>query len=151
MRQAAIPRPGRVPGWLREYLPDRNPLRRASDRTQATIIGVLVIVFLAAAPLAAITANSWTDGPREVAPQTRYHVAAVLLAGAPRPIGYRYPGTADLFAPARWATPAGTLRTGQIPVTAVAEETRSRLGATEVLFFAQQLPMWEVEGWRYEN
>jgi len=103
---------------LREYLPDRNPLRRASDRAQATIVGVLVIAFLAAAPLAAITANSWTDGPREVAQQTRYHVAAVLLAGAPRPIGYRYPGTADLFAPARWATPAGTLRTGEIPVTA---------------------------------
>jgi hypothetical protein len=33
---------------------------------------------------------------------------------------------------------------------AVAEETRSRLGATEVLFLAQQLLMNEVE-WPYES
>src|SRR5205823_3324588 len=37
------------------------------------------------------------------------------------------------------------------PITVVAEEFRSRLGTTEVLFFAQQPLMNEVEGWRYEN
>ena len=116
MRQAAIPGMSRAARWLREYLPDRNPLRRTSDRAQATIIGLLLMVFLAAAPLAAILAGSWADGPRPVAQQTRYHVAAVLLAGAPRPIAYGYGGAVDLLARAKWATPAGTLRTGEIPV-----------------------------------
>ena len=67
MRQAAIPGMSRAARWLREYVPDRNPLRRASDRAQAAIIGLLLMVFLAAAPLAAILAGSWADGPRPVA------------------------------------------------------------------------------------
>lgn len=41
----------------------------------------------------------------------------MLLAGAPRPIAYDYGGV-DLFARAKWTTPAATLRTGEIPVTA---------------------------------
>lgn len=118
MRQAATPGMGRAARWLREYLPDSNPLRRTTDRAQAAIVGLLLMVFLAAAPLAAILASSWPNGPRPVDLQTRYHVAAVLLADAPRPIAYGYGGAVDLFARARWATPAGTMRTGEIPVTA---------------------------------
>ena len=118
MRQAAIPGMSRTARWLREYLPDHNPLRRTTDRAQAAIIGLLLLVFLAVAPLAAILASSWTSGPRSVAQQTRYHVAAVLLAGAPRPIAYGYGGAVDLVARAKWATPAGTMRTGEIPVAA---------------------------------
>ena len=117
MTQAAIPGMSRTARWLREYLPDRNPLRRTTDRAQAIIVGLLLMVFVAAAPLAAILASSWTSGPRPVAQQTRYHVAAVMLRGAPRPIAYGY-GAVDLLARAEWATPAGPLRTGEIPVAA---------------------------------
>ena len=117
MTRAVTPNMSRTARWLREYLPDRNPLRRAIDRAQATIVGLLLMAFLAVAPLAAIRASTWTNGPHPVAQQTRYHVAAVLLASVPRPVEYGYGGAVDLFARARWATPAGTLRTGEIQVS----------------------------------
>jgi len=118
MRQAATPGMSPAARWLREYLPDRNPLRRTTDRARTAVIGLLLLVFLAAAPLASILASSWSSGPRSVAQQTRYHVAAVLLAGPPRPIADGYGGAVDLLARASWASPAGTMRSGEIPVAA---------------------------------
>ena len=116
MRQAAITRTGVTARWIRGYAPDRNPLRRTTDLAEAIIIGVLLLAFLAAAPLAAILASTWANGSRPVADETRYHVPAVLLASAPRPIVYGFGGQTDIFARARWATPAGTVRTGEIQV-----------------------------------
>ena len=39
---------------------DSNPLRRASDRAEAWIRAGLLVVFLVAGPLAAVTAGQWT-------------------------------------------------------------------------------------------
>src|SRR5262249_35025357 len=45
----------RVRGWW----PDRNPLRRRCDRAEAALVTVLVAVFLAGAPLLAVSAGRW--------------------------------------------------------------------------------------------
>ena len=42
---------------VRGLWPDRNPLRRTMDRAEALVVGGLVVVFLAGAPLAAVTAG----------------------------------------------------------------------------------------------
>jgi len=52
----------RVRGWW----PDRNPLRRRCDRAEAALVTVLVAVFLAGAPLLALSAGrqAHDGGPR---------------------------------------------------------------------------------------
>jgi hypothetical protein len=39
----------------------RNPLRRASDRMETAVLGLLLAAFLAAAPLAAHAAGTWAS------------------------------------------------------------------------------------------
>jgi hypothetical protein len=45
--------------FLRGRRPDRNPLRRPSDRVETAVLAVLVIAFLAAAPFVALASGSW--------------------------------------------------------------------------------------------
>jgi len=51
--------------WLgrmaRGRRPDRNPLRRASDRIETAVLGLLAAAFLAAAPFAAHVAGHWAS------------------------------------------------------------------------------------------
>lgn len=46
----------RMFGW------DRNPLRRRTDRVKAGLIGVLIVVFMIAAPLLTIMTGHWIYG-----------------------------------------------------------------------------------------
>jgi len=99
---------------LRGLRPDRNPLRRGSDRAETAVLGMLLAAFLAGAPFAARAAGSWTyaASAREAQVQqtTIHHVRASLLHTAtPWSISE---GGAE--APARWKAPDGQVHTGQV-------------------------------------
>jgi len=106
--------------WRRMRL-DRNPLRRRSDRVEAFIFGGLLVAAAAGAPVAAVTGGHWALASAQQAArierETSHQVRAVLLAvPGTSPSGYSV--TATVAAQARWTTPAGTTRTGEIPVPA---------------------------------
>ena len=102
--------------WLRRgrgWWPDRNPLRRVCDRAEAALVTVLVAVFLAGAPLLAVSAGRWAPdgGPRPGHAQRAgwHQVPAVLRTTtiwrfAPSPVP----------AWARWTAPAGVPHTGRV-------------------------------------
>jgi hypothetical protein len=98
---------------VRGLWPDRNPLRRTLDRVAAVVAGGLVAVFLAGAPLAALTTGhavyrTWSRTAD--AQQAAWHqVPAVLLAAVPAS------GSGDGQVPARWRAPDGRKRTGTVP------------------------------------
>jgi hypothetical protein len=99
---------------MRGLRPDRNPLRRGSDRAETAVLGVLLAAFLAGAPFAAHAAGDWTyaASAREAQAQqtTIHHVRATLLHTAtPWSISE---GGAE--APARWKAPDGQVHTGQV-------------------------------------
>jgi len=104
--------PGRQ---LRRWRPDRNPLRRWSDRIEAAIFGVLFAVFLAGAPITWHLAGSWsyTAYAREAHAQQAvvHQVPATLLQTAP---GWNASGTGGADVNARWLAPDGQLRTGPV-------------------------------------
>ena len=83
----------RVRGWW----PDRNPLRRRCDRAEAALFTVLVAVFLAGAPLLALSAGRWAHDsgpPAGHAQRARWHQVPVVLApvgglGPHPPVGGR--------------------------------------------------------------
>ena len=95
--------------------PDRNPLRRASDRVETAVLALLVITFLVAAPVAAPAVGSWTLGrahQAQLAEQaSSYQVPARVLKLEPQWSTYGYPG-----AQARWTAHDGTVTTGDITV-----------------------------------
>lgn len=99
---------------VRGLWPDRNPLRRTTDRVEAVIVGGLVVAFLAGAPLAAVAAGHavYSAGSRTAHAQqaTWRQVPAVLAATAP-PAGYRQ---FQVTVGASWTAPDGTRHTGTI-------------------------------------
>jgi hypothetical protein len=101
--------------------PDRNPLRRGSDRVETFIVGSLLVAAVAGAPVAAMAGNHWAyDSARQVATaerQTSYEVKAQLLAVPPTSPG-GYSVSSLVAARARWTAHSGTARTGEIPVPA---------------------------------
>ena len=104
----------RVAGVVRGLWPDRNPLRRSSDRAEAGIIAGLAAAFLLGAPLIAVAVWQLALGSAFTTMDAEHAgwrpVPARLLAGAPQSYGY------DVTVPARWQAPDGTARTGRIPV-----------------------------------
>ena len=116
----AAPRKHRSPQdtWLGRMLrgrrPDRNPLRRGSDRAETAMFGVLLAAFLVGAPFAAHVAGSWTYATsiREAhAQQAAFRqVPATLLEGA----ASWSIGEGGAEAQARWTAPDGQARTGQV-------------------------------------
>lgn len=116
----------RGPGstWLgrlvRRHRPDRNPLRRRSDRAEAAVLGLLLAAFLAGAPFAVHVAGSWTyaDSARQLQAQRAafYRVPATLLQAAPDWNGYSSAPGADPLVNARWRAPDGQMRTGSVYV-----------------------------------
>jgi hypothetical protein len=108
------PRSTRLGRWWRGWRPDRNPLRRRSDRAETLILGVLLTVFLVGAPLVARAAASWTyaTSAREAhAQQAALHQVPATLLEAAQPVGV-YSAEAN----ARWRAPDGHMMTGQVPV-----------------------------------
>jgi hypothetical protein len=105
---------------MRGLRPDRNPLRRRSDRAEAALFGLLVAAFGIGAPFAAHEAGSWTytasAHEARVQQATLYPIQATLLQTAPAWNGYAdSPGAAPEVS-ARWRAPDGQLRTGKLYV-----------------------------------
>ena len=102
--------------WLRGvrgWWPDRNPLRRRCDRAEAALVTALVAVFVAGAPLLAVSAGrqAHDGGPRTgQAQRVGWHQVPAVLRTA----------TIQRFAPspatawARWAAPGGVPHTGRV-------------------------------------
>ena len=120
MRAGLRPGNRKGPGstWLGRLLrglrPDRNPVRRRSDRAETALLGVLLATFLAGAPFAAHAAGSWTYATfaREAqAQQAALHqVPATLLQAAA-------PWSAEGYGSevkARWKAPDGRVVTGEV-------------------------------------
>lgn len=108
------PRSTRLGRVLRGLRPDRNPLRRGSDRAETAMLGALLAAFLACAPFAAHAAGSWTyaTSVREMqAQQTATHEVRATLLQAATPWGVSEGGAE---AQARWKAPDGQVRTGQV-------------------------------------
>lgn len=70
----------------RGLFPDRNPLRRGTDRLEAVLFAVLLAAMFVAAPLGAIAASGWEHGLslRQMRAQQAawHHVRAALLENA---------------------------------------------------------------------
>jgi len=111
-RNIRVTRLGR---FVRGRRPDRNPLRRASDRAETAVLALLVIAFLAAAPFAALAAGSWTLAMGHQAQlaerASSYQVAARVLRLESQGDAY-----GDPQAQARWTAHNGKVVTGEITV-----------------------------------
>jgi uncharacterized membrane protein len=111
-RDIRVTRLGR---FVRGRRPDRNPLRRASDRVETAVLAVLVIAFVVAAPFAAMAAGSYSLARAhraQVAEQaSTYQVPARVLKLDTQGTTY-----GDPQAQARWTAHDGTVITGEITV-----------------------------------
>jgi hypothetical protein len=122
----APPRATRRDRVWRGLWPDRNPLRRATDRAEAAVAGALLVIFLAGAPMLAFAAGHWVyqSGLRaEHAQASAWHaVPAMLLEDAPRPVPSRV--LVPSLVRARWIAPDGKRCTGEIRAPAGARAGR---------------------------
>jgi hypothetical protein len=114
---------GRLTRFARRLWLGRNPLHRRMDRIEAWITTGLLAIFLAGAPLSWIATGRWVQlgGHREQrAQQSWRQVPAVLLRSAPAlPRFYlRTSWDPSMTELARWTTPAGQVRTGEVSVPA---------------------------------
>jgi hypothetical protein len=73
MGRRLAPQPSRFSCWLRRLWPDRNPLRRTSDRVEAAVAAWLAVALLVGVPLAALSAGrlSYDAGVRAEHAQRR--------------------------------------------------------------------------------
>jgi hypothetical protein len=111
------PRVTRMGRFARGRRPDRNPLRRGSDRAETAVLAVLIIAFVAAAPFTALATGAWVHAIAhrvQVTQQASWHqVTAVLLNAAPAVSGkIRVLPQVK----ARWTAPDGKTATGQVSV-----------------------------------
>src|ERR1700751_1439921 len=117
MKSERRPEGTRLGRFVRGRRPDRNPLRRTSDRVETAVLAVLLLAFFAAAPLVARACGTMAHAvahQAQLAEQASWHqVPAVVLNAAPGSGSY---GGIRLEAQARWAAPDGKEMTGEVPV-----------------------------------
>ncbi len=106
---------------------DRNPLRRGTDRIEAVLRLVTVVLLVVAVPAAAVIAGQQADRMalnRAQAQQAANHlVTAVLLQDAPvTGIPDPYSSVQSAWVPARWQPPGQPARTGQVLAVAGARK-----------------------------
>jgi hypothetical protein len=126
----------RLGRFVRGRRPDRNPLRRRSDRAETAVLVLLVIVFIAAAPFTALACGGWARAmahQAQLSQEASWHqVPALVLtvsSGAQGGGGY---GGLMSQAQARWTAPDGKVVTGEIPVPfGTAAGTTLRLWTTD--------------------
>lgn len=110
------PRVTRLGRFVRRWRFDRNPLRRATDRVETTVLVLLVTAFLIGAPFAALATGAWVHGLARQAQldqeASRRQVTAVVLAVAPAPAGAQ---PLAMQAQARWTAPNGQVVTHEVP------------------------------------
>jgi hypothetical protein len=110
----------RLGRFARGRRPDRNPLRRTSDRVETAVLAVLVIAFLAAAPFVAQASAGWAHAraqQAQTAQEASWHqVPAVVLKHGSTVQGGGGYAALLVQAQARWKAPDGKVVTGEIPV-----------------------------------
>ena len=111
-------RQGRWPGRLvRGLRPDRNPLRRTSDRVETYLLAGLFVAAAAGAPFATQAASqaAYSGALRTEQAQlaTRHLVPAVLTQTAGNGTS-AYTLSTEVPVPATWTSSAGVRRTGMI-------------------------------------
>jgi hypothetical protein len=93
----------------RRWRPDRNPLRRPSDRIEAAVLGLLLAAFLAAAPFAAHAAGNWArtrfTAEQRAQVSAVHQVRAILLQAPLNWNAYLYGVALGPVADARWTAP----------------------------------------------
>jgi hypothetical protein len=122
VRIGRLVRTGRLKRLGRRLWMGKSPLRRRTDRIEAWITALLLVIFLVGAPAAWITAGRWVqhEGRLEQQAQQSWHqVPAVLLKTAPTLPNFdlRTSWNFDVLAPARWSGPGGRHLAGQVPAT----------------------------------
>jgi hypothetical protein len=128
MRSHEDRRPRKHPARLARWLGfDRNPLRRGTDRIEAVLRLVMMIMLVAAVPAAAIVVGQRADHRalnRARAQQAADHlVNAVLLDRAPATgIPDPYTSVQTAWVPARWQPSGLPPRTGEVLATAGARK-----------------------------
>ena len=125
----------RLGRFVRGRRPDRNPLRRASDRVETAVLAVILIAFFAAAPFAAQAAGAWAQTRAHEAQRTEqaawHQVPALVLTATTGVQGYGAYAGLESPAQARWTAPDGKVITGEIPVApGTAAGTTVRLWTT---------------------
>ncbi len=106
---------------LRRYRPDRNPLRRRSDRVEAALAAAaLAAVLIAAWPAALAARTVYDDGvaAERVGPGTRQLVEATLVEATSIGDTPAVPANGrglPAAIPARWTLPSGEVREGVVP------------------------------------
>jgi hypothetical protein len=116
MRQRRV-RGARLPGLVRLWRPDGNPLRRTADRVEGVVMAVLIAAFLTGAPLAALAAGhaAAVTGSRIEHAQASWHpVPAVLLRNAAAGSHPMFQASLEALVPARWTAPDGKPRSGEV-------------------------------------
>ncbi len=140
MRLRRGPRAGHDPRstWLgrlvRGWRPDRNPLRRGTDRAEIAIGAALLVAFLVGLPFAAHAAASWTNDISQHefnAQQATFHQVRATLLEAPV-TAQSYGVTLAPQADARWIAPDGQVRTGLLTVP-----TDAKKGSTVLIWTDQ--------------
>jgi hypothetical protein len=98
---------------------DRNPLRRGTDRVEAALRLVIILVAVVAVPVAAVAAGRWADRyalhQAELQRAVDHQVTAVLLEDAPvSGVPNPYTNVQTSWVPARWQPPGQPARTGEV-------------------------------------
>ena len=106
---------------------DRNPLRRGTDRVEAALRLVMILLAVVAVPAAAVAAGLWADHyalhRAQVQRTVNHQVTAVLLENAPA-TGVQDPYTSvrTTWVAARWQPPGQPPRTGEVLAVAGAHK-----------------------------
>jgi len=106
---------------------DRNPLRRRTDRLEAVLRLVMIILVVLAMPAASVAVGRYADHYvlRQVQTQRtmNHQVTAVLLRDAPRTgVPDPYTSVETTWVPARWQPPGQPPRTGDVLAVAGARK-----------------------------
>jgi hypothetical protein len=107
--------------WLsravRGARPDRNPLRRGTDRLETCLLAGLFVAAAAGTPFAAEAASQAAFVNAQHVQQaqlaTRHQVPATLTANAAPPSGYSL--SVNVLTPATWTSIGGVRRSGEVP------------------------------------
>lgn len=110
-------RVSRLSRFVRGRRPDRNPLRRASDRLETALLALLVVAFLAAAPFTALAAGGWAYArghQAQLTEEASWHQVRARVLTLSSQAGSAYADAPQ--AKARWTAPDGKVVTGEIAV-----------------------------------
>jgi hypothetical protein len=128
MRRRADHRTDRSLARLARWLGfDRNPLRRGTDRVEAALRLVMIIVVVAVVPAVAVAAGRWTHhyalSQARAQMAVNHQVTAVLLRDAPATgVPDPYTSVETTWVPARWQPPGQPPRTGAVLAVAGAHK-----------------------------